>query len=160
LARLASIKTRWHGRPVLRGRARQRSAALTLRCRRHGPRHRVVAKRCAAQIFASSHCGCRSRSPWPLARLASIKKPRARGRGRARQRSAALTLGAGVTPAHFAGDGVGSATSRAVIGCDSCRIRMSIQYLSAIAAATLSVISGAASKRTLSNSWSPIFSLT
>jgi hypothetical protein len=31
-------------------------------CRGH-PCHRVVAKRCAAQIFASSHCGCRGRSP-------------------------------------------------------------------------------------------------
>ncbi len=36
--------------------------------------------------------------PWPLARLASIKTPRA-ARVRARQRSAALTLSAGVTPA-------------------------------------------------------------
>ncbi len=25
--------------------------------------HRVVAKRCAAQIFASSHCGCRGSAP-------------------------------------------------------------------------------------------------
>src|ERR1035437_9735929 len=30
--------------------------------------HRVVAKRCAAQIFASSHCGCRGRSPCPRKR--------------------------------------------------------------------------------------------
>src|ERR1035437_1598948 len=27
--------------------------------------HGVVAKRCAAQIFASSQCGCRGRSPCP-----------------------------------------------------------------------------------------------
>ncbi len=44
-----------------RRRARQRSAALTLGAGLSPahPCHRVVAKRCAAQIFASSHCGCR-----------------------------------------------------------------------------------------------------
>src|ERR1035437_2749597 len=35
--------------------------------------HRVVAKRCAAQIFASSQCGCRARGPWPRRRQHSIK---------------------------------------------------------------------------------------
>ena len=39
----------------------------------------------------------------PLAREASIKRPRACDSGRARQRSAVLTVGAGVTPAR--GDG-------------------------------------------------------
>ena len=66
-----SIKTRWHGRPVLRRRDTARPTQCSrpptaggpnTGCRGH-PCHRVVAKRCAAQIFASSHCGCRGRSP-------------------------------------------------------------------------------------------------
>jgi len=89
---------RWHGWPVLshwQGPRPPTAGGLNIGCRGH-PCHRVVAKRCAAQIFASSHCGCRGRSPWPWRRRRSIKSL---ARARARQRRAALILGAGLSPA-------------------------------------------------------------
>ena len=57
-------------------------------------------------------------------------------------------------------DGGVSGTRRATIGCDSCRTRMSIQYLSAIAAATFCFMSGISSTFTLSNSLSATFNFT
>ena len=54
----------------------------------------------------------------------------------------------------------GLGTRRATIGCDSCRMRMSIQYLSAIPAATFSFMSGISSTFTLSNSQSATFNFT
>ena len=94
-------------------RIRGRSASVGMTERKDHAAHRTFAPQMSLSRAEGAASPCQGEAQltpdafWaeadPLAREASIKRPRACDSGRARQRSAVLTVGAGVTPAR--GDG-------------------------------------------------------